>query len=160
MSYFGYNIYFYGVLLTSVCKTIKRVCLSSTHAEIIAMYAAVREVKTILETIRELNVGPEKNNGAYMYVLIREDNQSCIKAVMNPLGTPQTKDLSAELLYLRELRDRGDIKLDENSWIIGLDNESDIHTKPLGRILFHKHASKMIWTIEEKPPTWLKPIPL
>ncbi len=160
MSYFGYNIYFYGVLLTSVCKTIKRACLSSTHAEIIAMYAAVRDMKTILETIRELNIGPAKNSGAYLYVLIREDNQSCIKAVMNPLGTPQTRELSAELLYLRELRDRGDIMLDDESWITTAEMCSDIHTKPLARILFQKHASKMIRTIEEKPPTWLKPIPL
>ena len=75
------------------------------------------------------------------------------------MGTANTKDLAKELIYIRECRDSGSVRIDKDSWIITGGNVGDVFTKPLGRVDFHKHSGKFIKSIEfENPSSWCQTI--
>lgn len=160
-SYCGWILYLYGVPIITNCHSIKRVNHSSTHAEIIALFLACRDVRVVIETIRELNIGVPELSSAYIKVLVREDNKSCLKAILNPLRTPETRDLSPEIIAIREGVEMGIFTIDEvYSWVESGNNDSDIMTKPLGRPSFQKHAGRIIKTTDQNAPAWLKTITL
>jgi hypothetical protein len=158
-SYCGWVLYFYGAPIITSAKSIKRACSSSTHAEIIALYMALKEVMIVLETIKELHLNINGVNSCNLKIFVREDNKSCMEAIWNPMGTANTKDLAKELIYIRECRDSGSVRIDKDSWIITGGNVGDVFTKPLGRVDFHKHSGKFIKSIEfENPSSWCETI--
>jgi hypothetical protein len=120
------------------------------------LFYALKEITVVVETLRELNFGETRDCSAYLTVLVKEDNQSCIKAILNPLGTPDTKDLASEIKFIKDSNVRGIVLINEDSWVETGANVADIFTKPLGRTLFRRHARNLITnSVMENTTTWL-----
>uniref|UniRef100_H3H220 Reverse transcriptase Ty1/copia-type domain-containing protein n=1 Tax=Phytophthora ramorum TaxID=164328 RepID=H3H220_PHYRM len=85
------------------------VSLSTSEAEYIALSLAIQEGKWIHRLLCEIlaaanDTGPE--------LMIREDNQSCIKMTKNPVNHGRAKHIDIKYHHIRDEVKRGEVKLE------------------------------------------------
>ncbi|KAG2958119.1 hypothetical protein PC120_g28376 [Phytophthora cactorum] len=84
------------------------VSLSTSEAEYIALSLAIQEGKWIHRLLCEIlaaanETGPE--------LMIREDNQSCIKMTKNPVNHGRAKHIDIKYHHIRDEVKRGEVRL-------------------------------------------------
>ena len=120
----------------------KRTAGSSTEAEYIALYEAVKEciwLKNILSEIDLFEVSP---------VVIYEDNSSTLRASENPVEHSKLKHMEINIHAIRDYISSSDIIMQK---IVSIDQLADLCTKPhpiyrhddlVNRILFLHSVDK------------------
>jgi hypothetical protein len=116
------------------------VATSSTHAELIAIYEASRELfwlRSVSEHVREScglskQVAPTK---------LCEDNTSCIRQLEEGfIKGDKTKHISPKFWYTSELQDRKILKIE---YVESKDNLADLFTKALPAATFERLRAKI-----------------
>ncbi|VVC38744.1 Reverse transcriptase, RNA-dependent DNA polymerase [Cinara cedri] len=114
--------------------------LSSTEAEYIALASAIQERMWLKELLVEMGIIKDKD-----YILLHEDNQSCIKIANEPKKHQRLKHLDTKYNFIHEAISTNQIKLE----YVQIDHQlADILTKPLPAILFSK-LRKAIGLVEQ-----------
>ncbi|KAG2871790.1 hypothetical protein PC117_g28168 [Phytophthora cactorum] len=121
----GYTFMLMGAPVSWGSKKQSSVSLSTSEAEYIALSLAIQEGKWIHRLLCEIlaaanETGPE--------LMIREDNQSCIKMTKNPVNHGRAKHIDIKYHHIRDEVKRGEVKLEycETSLML-----ADIMTKAL-----------------------------
>ena len=133
-STYGYLIFVNGNLISWRSKLTPKVAHSSTEAEYIAMSEGGKAAEGIMNLIEEL--GFEIDYPVPLYV----DNAGAKEWAANPMVTNRSKHIELRYHYIRELIASGRIEPRKISTV----DISDITTKNLGRVLFWKHAKKLV----------------
>jgi hypothetical protein len=109
--------------------------LSTTEAEYIALSAALREVISLMELLKEArNHGyPHVVTAPAIHCRVFEDNSGALTMAKVPKMRPRTKHLNVKYHHFRDHVERGEISLHAVSTD---DQEADVFTKPLGLSLF------------------------
>ena len=105
----GYAFIFMGAPLSWGSKNQSSVSLSISEAEYIALSLAIQEGKLVHRLLCEIMAttneeGPE--------LMIREDNQSCIKMTKNPVNHGRAKHIDINYHHIRDEVKRGEVKLE------------------------------------------------
>ncbi|KAG2960768.1 Retrovirus-related Pol polyprotein from transposon TNT 1-94 [Phytophthora cactorum] len=121
----GYTFMLMSAPVSWGSKKQSSVSLSTSEAEYIALSLAIQEGKWIHRLLCEIlaatnETGPE--------LMIREDNQSCIKMTKNPVNHGRAKHIDIKYHHIRDEVKRGEVKLEycETSLML-----ADIMTKAL-----------------------------
>ena len=120
-----------------ICWSTKRqtsVATSSTEAEYMALYEAVREalwLKSLATSIKINILEP---------IIIYEDNNGCISIANNPTNHKRSKHIDIKYHFSREQVEKGVIKLK----YLSTDNQiADLFTKPLPAVRFQVLRTKL-----------------
>ncbi|KAG2872292.1 hypothetical protein PC115_g24645 [Phytophthora cactorum] len=121
----GYTFMLMGAPVSWGSKKQSSVSLSTSEAEYIALSLAIQEGKWIHRLLCEIlaaanETGPE--------LMIREDNQSCIKMTKNPVNHGRAKHIDIKYHHIRDEVKRGEVKLQYCETSVML---ADIMTKAL-----------------------------
>jgi hypothetical protein len=129
-SYSGYVI-FLG-LTPIIWKTRKQECvsMSTQEAEYVALCDCAKEVKALLNLLKEMELMEEK---FCRRIEIRCDNTSAISLAENKLISARTKHIQTRYHFVKQLIEDGDICV---KYVPGSENVADTFTKPLGRTKF------------------------
>jgi hypothetical protein len=114
--------------------------LSSTEAEYVSASAAAQEATWLRMFVEEL--GFPQPEPTTMFV----DNQAAIQIANNPVFHARTKHINIKFHHIRDLIEQRTIHLE---WCPTADMVADIYTKPLLRVLFQRHACKLVNNIKE-----------
>ena len=123
-----------GMLTNMTSKKQGSVTLSSTEAELVAGTECANEAMFQSMLLEELL-------GRKVQAIIFIDNTGAIFLVKNHKVGSRTKHIAVRHLYMRELRERGEVKV---QFIPTAQNVSDIGTKNLAEKLFNKHANRVL----------------
>lgn len=96
---------------------------SSTEAELVSLYATMKEATWLSSLSTELNI----TNG--QAITINSDNTITIKIASNERAAGRTKHLTAQRFYYKEQVEKGIIDLKH---VPSLEQQADFLTKPLG----------------------------
>ena len=135
----GFLIFLNGGLISWRSCQQKRTAGSSTEAEYIALYEAVKEViwiKHILEELNLFKVNP---------VIIFEDNSSTIRASENPVEHSKLKHLDINIHSIRDYVQSHDITM---HYINSADQMADILSKPQTIPIHNNLAPRMLHFIK------------
>lgn len=138
----GFIILYAGVPLTWTTKLQLTVATSSTEAEMVALSTATKEVIFFFRLIQDANKLGNldiKLNNSHIHITIHEDNQGTIAIAKEYRIRPRTKHINVKYWHFTQFMQRHP-KLMSIAWVPSEDNMSDILTKPLGRVLHHKHT--------------------
>uniref|UniRef100_H3H4R3 Reverse transcriptase Ty1/copia-type domain-containing protein n=1 Tax=Phytophthora ramorum TaxID=164328 RepID=H3H4R3_PHYRM len=121
----GYTFMLMSAPVSWGSKKQSSVSLSTSEAEYIALSLAIQEGKWIHRLLCEIlaaanETGPE--------LMIREDNQSCIKMTKNPVNHGRAKHIDIKYHHIRDEVKRGEVKLEYCETSVML---ADIMTKAL-----------------------------
>ncbi|TJX12677.1 hypothetical protein E9840_12290, partial [Tissierella creatinini] len=121
----GYTFMLMSAPVSWGSKKQSSVSLSTSEAEYIALSLAIQEGKWIHRLLCEIlaaanETGPE--------LMIREDNQSCIKMTKNPVNHGRAKHIDIKYHHIRDEVKRGEVKLQHCETSVML---ADIMTKAL-----------------------------
>uniref|UniRef100_H3H1B3 Reverse transcriptase Ty1/copia-type domain-containing protein n=1 Tax=Phytophthora ramorum TaxID=164328 RepID=H3H1B3_PHYRM len=121
----GYTFMLMSAPVSWGSKKQSSVSLSTSEAEYIAVSLAIQEGKWIHRLLCEIlaaanETGPE--------LMIREDNQSCIKMTKNPVNHGRAKHIDIKYHHIRDEVKRGEVKLEYCETSVML---ADIMTKAL-----------------------------
>uniref|UniRef100_H3H6A9 Integrase catalytic domain-containing protein n=2 Tax=Phytophthora ramorum TaxID=164328 RepID=H3H6A9_PHYRM len=121
----GYKFMLMSAPVSWGSKKQSSVSLSTSEAEHIALSLAIQEGKWIHRLLCEIlaaanETGPE--------LMIREDNQSCIKMTKNPVNHGRAKHIDIKYHHIRDEVKRGEVKLEYCETSVML---ADIMTKAL-----------------------------
>ena len=89
-----------------------------------------------------------------MHITVHEDNQGTIAIAKEYRIRPRTKHINVKYWHFTQFMQQNKDCMSIN-WIPSEDNISDILTKPLGRVLHHKHTKSICgWThpMEQEGP--------
>ena len=131
----GYAIYLQGNLIAWKSKSQKSVALSSSEAEYISISEVTKDVlfiKQVLEFLEQDIKYP---------IIVRVDNIGAIYMAENNMSNNQTKHVNTRYHFVREIIADGTMKIE---FVRSEDNDSDIFTKNLTRVLFIKHSNKFM----------------
>lgn len=137
----GYIFKYFGGAISWVCRKQDIVTTSSTAAEIVALHEASIKcvwIRKLLEFFNEHQSQP---------TIINEDNQSCIKIMINGRHTDGSKHIDTKYLKAKELMEKLLLMFEYCPTEL---NAADILTKPLGGQRTKTLAS-MIGLITEDP---------
>lgn len=101
------------------------VALSTTEAEYIALCDTAKELTWIRRLCEDFNLDISKTTPIY------EDNQSCVKLVLNDSLSSRTKHIRVRYHYTKDLVERSEVELVYCPTEL---NVADMMTKPLGSI--------------------------
>lgn len=110
------------------------VAASSTEAEYMALYEAVREALWLKSLAVSIKIDIDKP------IIIYEDNNGCISIANNPTNHKRTKHIDIKYHFSREQIEKNVIKL---NYIPTGQQLADVLTKPLPAITFQEMRSKM-----------------
>lgn len=99
----GYFIMFSNCPIMWCCNKQKCIALSSTEAEIIALCKGLQDLLWIKDVVSEIS--SVKN------VCIFEDNQSCIKSIVNENSSGRLKHIDIKLKFARNIVKENDINI-------------------------------------------------
>ncbi|KAG2803054.1 hypothetical protein PC113_g24434 [Phytophthora cactorum] len=121
----GYTFMLMSAPVSWGSKKQSSVSLSTSEEEYIALSLAIQEGKWIHRLLCEIlaaanETGPE--------LMIREDNQSCIKMTKNPVSHGRAKHIDIKYHHIRDEVKRGEVKLEYCETSVML---ADIMTKAL-----------------------------
>lgn len=118
-----------GGTVSWACRKQSCVSLSTAEAEFIALSEAVQEAIWLKSLLKDLNEKQE--------VTIHEDNQSCLKMLINEKFSNRTKHVATRLHFTRDQIQKGEI----NCIYCPTENMvADLLTKPLARMRMRKLA--------------------
>jgi hypothetical protein len=123
-----------GMLTNMTSKKQGSVTLSSTEAELVAGTECAQEAMFQSMLLEELL-------GRKVQATVFIDNTGAIFLVKNHKVGSRTKHIAVRHLYMRELQERGQVKVE---FIPTAQNVSDIGTKNLAEKLFTKHANRVL----------------
>ena len=121
----------------TICWSTKRqlsVAASSTEAEYMALFEAVREAMWLKALATRRNVNIEKP------IIIYEDNNGCISIANNPTCHKRSKHIDIKYHFSREQVEKNIIKL---NYISTGNQLADILTKPLSAVKFLEFRTGM-----------------
>ena len=121
----GYVFMLLGAPVSWGSKKQSSVSLSTSEAEYIALSLAIQEGKWIHRLLCEIMVAADQEGPELM---IREDNQSCIKMTKNPVNHGRAKHIDIKYHHIRDEVKRGEVKLEYCETTVML---ADIMTKGL-----------------------------
>ena len=121
----GYVFMLLGAPVSWGSKKQSSVSLSTREAEYIALSLAIQEGKWIHRLLCEIMVAADQEGPELM---IREDNQSCIKMTKNPVNHGRAKHIDIKYHHIRDEVKRGEVKLEYCETTVML---ADIMTKGL-----------------------------
>ena len=130
-SVFGVAVCCGGTLVSRFSRTQKRVTLSPTEAEYVAMADGVKETLYARGILAFLMPGLEP-----MSISVYEDNKGAIDLAKNPLSSSNSEHIGVRYHFLRELAAIGDISA---QYLRTEDQHADILTKAIGRESFERH---------------------
>ena len=133
---FGYIIYFCGIPITWRSKGMKRVVLSTTEAEYMALSEAVKELKVIVQLLQTMNIEVE------LPITVYVDNVGAIWLSNNRTTSDRTKHIDIRTSFVKEYQEDGKIII---KFVKSEDNEADIFTKNTANVIFHNHQKKLVW---------------
>jgi hypothetical protein len=110
------------------------VALSATEAEYLSLSEAVKEALWLKSFLGELGVPQES-------ITIHCDNQGALALALNPVHHARSKHYDIRTHFLREHVQSGAVKLLYCPTEVMI---ADIFTKPLGKVDFKRHASKLL----------------
>jgi len=114
----------------------KIVSLSSAEAELmIALVMCIREMMFLQKIVESLELQVE------LPMIIECDNKGAVDLVNGHPTSGGTKHIDVRLMYARELKEAGIIKV---RWIPTEDNEADILTKNTDSVTFIRHSGKFM----------------
>uniref|UniRef100_A0AAV1UHT0 Reverse transcriptase Ty1/copia-type domain-containing protein n=1 Tax=Peronospora matthiolae TaxID=2874970 RepID=A0AAV1UHT0_9STRA len=121
----GYVFMLLGAPVSWGSKKQPSVSLSTSEAEYIALSLAIQEGKWINRLLCEIMAAANEEGPE---LVIREDNQSCIKMTKNPVSHGRAKHIDIKYHHIRDEVKRGEVKLESCETTLML---ADIMTKEL-----------------------------
>uniref|UniRef100_A0AAV1UCN5 Polyprotein n=2 Tax=Peronospora matthiolae TaxID=2874970 RepID=A0AAV1UCN5_9STRA len=121
----GYVFMLLGAPVSWGSKKQPSVSLSTSEAEYIALSLAIQEGKWINRLLCEIMAAANEEGPE---LVIREDNQSCIKMTKNPVNHGRAKHIDIKYHHIRDEVKRGEVKLEYCETTLML---ADIMTKGL-----------------------------
>ena len=110
----------------------KVVALSTTEAELIALVLCVQEMMFIKKVLESMELKLE------LPMIVECDNKGTVDLVNGHQSAGGTKHIDVRLLFVRELKEEGIIKV---RWIPTGLNEADILTKNTGQDTYLRHTN-------------------
>ena len=131
----GIAIFYGGAVIAYKSKFQKTVALSSTEAEFSAACEAGKIILYLRTILEELGMEQEKATILY------EDNQGALLMANAKQPTRRTRHVDTASFALLDWVSKDLLEL---TYVVTSMNNSDGMTKPLGRILFHKHFDRIM----------------
>ena len=131
----GYVITLAGCVLIGKSKSQAATALSSCEAEYISLALAAQEIVHCRQLLCDLK---EEQDGPTVLLC---DNIAAGELVKSETHQQRSKHIAIRYHFIRECVQRKEIKVE---WCSGQENAADMFTKPLGRVLFQKHATKLL----------------
>ena len=112
------------------------IALSTSEAEYIALYLALRKVIPLMTLMKDLQkICPVDITKPTFHCKVHKDNQSCIKMAKSKKITPRTKHTALKYHHFCSYVKEGAIKID---YCYTEDQKADLLTKPLSDALFFR----------------------
>jgi hypothetical protein len=131
----GFIIYLLSVPICWGSKSQKGVTLSSTEAEYVAIYEAVKELKFFYYLLSDLHI---KVN---LPIVVKMDNIGAIFMSENTSTGFRTRHVDTRYHFVQEFIKDGFMKID---FARSVENESDLFTKNVDQELYAKHTKKFL----------------
>ena len=131
----GYMVWFEGTLIAVRSVMQKVVAISTVEAELIALVMCIQEMMYLKKLVEALELKVE------LPMKVECDNKSTVDLVNGQFSAGGTKHIDVKLMYARELKDAGVIKV---MWIPTESNEADILTKNMEARTFNRHSGKFM----------------
>jgi hypothetical protein len=128
----GYCVYLEDAPVTVKSGMQKIVALSVTEAEIIAVVQCVQEMIYCKKVLESINLKVD------LPMIVNTDNQGAVDLINGWSTTGGTKHMDVRIMYLRELKEQGIIKVE---WIPTDENEADIFTKSVDVNTLNRHKN-------------------
>jgi hypothetical protein len=141
----GWVVIYHGGLLAWKSKRQNTVSHSTAESELMALDHCVRDVQWEQRGLAALG----DSKVSTVPTLISIDNRSTLDLVHNATTHDSTKHIEARYFYIRDLLKAKSIRVEH---VPGIDNPSDILTKPLPREVFIKHRTTL--RIEQPQIKW------
>jgi hypothetical protein len=134
----GYIIKLNNAPISWISRKQRTIAKSSCEAEIIASGEAIQELQWIRNFLIELQVlNSNDNNPSIVYC----DNKAATMISNQDLANTKTKHIAVHYNYINEAVNNNEVKL---KWISSSEQQADIFTKPLGKVLFNKFTKSML----------------
>jgi len=124
-----------GCTVSWASKKQQTVSLSSAEAEYMAAGAATQEIIWLRGLLRELGFAQEQAT------VLQVDNQSAMAMASDDVHHARTKHIDIRHHFIRQHIAEGSLAL---RWVASAEQEADILTKPLGRLLFCKLRERLM----------------
>jgi Reverse transcriptase (RNA-dependent DNA polymerase) len=131
----GYCCMFAGAAIAFKSKLQTIVATSSTEAEFICAVQAGKTVKYLRTVLHDLGFTPQGPT------IIYEDNQAAIAMINSSKPTPRSRHIDTQHYAIQGWKARDILRLEH---IPGTLSPADALTKPLARILHHRHSRRMM----------------
>jgi hypothetical protein len=131
----GYIIYLNGGPISWRTLLHKGHCQSPTESEYVGMFHSVCEVLSLRNMMEEIGYAQT------LPTTIHEDNEGSIKVANNPRCHDRLKHIDLKYHLTRDAIEEGKIAIEK---IGTADQQADILTKPLAKLLHWKHANKFL----------------
>lgn len=131
----GYVVTIAGSVVVAKSKMQSTTALSSCEAEYISLALAAQEIvhcRQLLCDLQEEQMQP---------TILLCDNVAAGELCKSETHQQRSKHIAIRYHFIRECVKRGEILV---KWCSGQDNVADMFTKPLGRVLFQRHAAKLL----------------
>ena len=126
-SVFEYIIHCCGIPIAWRSKGMKNVLLSTTEAEYMALFEAVKELKFIVQLLQTRNIAVELPITVYL------DNVGTIWLSNNRTTSDRTKHIDIRTSFVKEYQEDGKIII---KFVKSEDNEADFFTKNTTNVIF------------------------
>ena len=131
----GHVISIAGGVVVGKSKTQSTTALSSCEAEYVSLALAAQEIvhcRQLLCDLLEEQCAP---------TILFCDNVAAGELTKSETHQQRSKHIAIRYHFIRECVQRGEIAV---KWCSGQENTADVFTKPLGRVLFQRHVSKLL----------------
>ena len=118
----------------------RSVVLSTTEAEYIALSEVVKEIKSIIQLLKTMNVNVE------MPITVYVDNEGAIWLSNNRTTIERTKHAHIRTAFVKECQEEGKILI---KFVKSEENDADINTKNTPNTTFKTHHAKIVWEKDE-----------
>ena len=136
ISVFGYIIYFCGIPIALRSKGMKRVVLSTTEAEYMALSEVVKELMLNVQFLQKMNIE------VALPITVYVDNVGAIWLSYNRTTSDRTKHIDIGTSFVKEYQEDGKINI---KFVKSEDNETDIFIKNTTNVIFHNHQNQLVW---------------
>ena len=114
----------------------KRVVLSTTEAEYMALSEVVKDLKFILQLLQTMNIEVE------LPITVYVDNVGAIWLSNNRTTSDRTKHIDIMTSFVKEYQEDGKIII---KFVKSEENEADIVTKNTTNVIISNQQKKLVW---------------
>ena len=133
----GYVVFMQNGPIIFCSRKQRIVALSTAEAELVAATEAAKDLSWLKGLMEDLKHYDREAGPLVMY----EDNSAAIVLSETSLAQKRTKHMERRYFYINEAVTKGLIVLRK---VKSADNVADLLTKPLSRVLFQKHAARLV----------------